>query len=83
MGLFDGRVAIITGSGQGIGFELAKWMANEGCKIVTNNRKPKLRQVPSTGLGQKYLRGQYKDVAGKDVTILPTEQDYTVKIPLI
>ena len=40
MGLFDGRVAIITGSGQGIGFELAKWMANEGCKIVTNNRKP-------------------------------------------
>ena len=40
MGYFDGRVAIITGSGQGIGFELAKWMAKEGCKVVTNNRKP-------------------------------------------
>lgn len=37
--LFEGRVAIITGSGQGIGKELALYMASEGCKIVTNNRK--------------------------------------------
>ena len=50
---------------------------------VSNNRKPKLRQAPSAGLGQKYLRGQYKDVAGKDVTILATDSDYTVEIPLI
>ena len=50
---------------------------------VSNNRKPKLRQAPSTGLGQKYLRGQYKDVAGKEVTILSTDSDYTVEIPLI
>jgi len=38
-GLFEGRVAIITGSGQGIGKDLAKYMAAEGCKVVTNNRK--------------------------------------------
>ena len=38
MGIFDGRVAVITGSGQGIGKALAKYMASEGCKIVTNNR---------------------------------------------
>lgn len=38
--LFEGRVAIITGSGQGIGKDLAMYMASEGCKIVTNNRKP-------------------------------------------
>jgi hypothetical protein len=50
---------------------------------VSNNRKPKLRHAPSTGLGQKYLRGQYKDVAGKEVTILSTDSDYTVEIPLI
>jgi len=37
--LFKGRVAIITGSGQGIGKDLAIWLASEGCKVVTNNRK--------------------------------------------
>jgi len=37
--LFEGRVAIITGSGQGIGHDLAVFMASEGCKVVTNNRK--------------------------------------------
>jgi len=40
MGLLDGKVAVITGSGQGVGFEIAKAMAKEGAKIVTNNRKP-------------------------------------------
>ena len=36
---FEGKVAIITGSGQGIGHDLAVYMASEGCKIITNNRK--------------------------------------------
>ena len=51
--------------------------------VVSNNRKPKIRQESSTGLGQKYLRGQYRDVAGKEVTIESTDGEYTVKIPLI
>ena len=38
--LLEGKVAIITGSGQGVGFEIAKAMAKEGAKIITNNRKP-------------------------------------------
>ncbi len=37
--LLKGRVAIITGSGQGIGKDLAVWMAAQGCKVITNNRK--------------------------------------------
>jgi len=40
MGILDGKVAIVTGSGQGVGFEIAKGLAAEGCKVITNNRKP-------------------------------------------
>jgi 3-oxoacyl-[acyl-carrier protein] reductase len=34
------RVAVITGSGQGIGKAIAVEMAKEGAKVVTNNRSP-------------------------------------------
>ncbi|MGD9210436.1 MAG: SDR family NAD(P)-dependent oxidoreductase, partial [Desulfobacteraceae bacterium] len=35
-----GKVAVVTGSGQGIGRSIAIGMAAEGAKVVTNNRKP-------------------------------------------
>lgn len=37
MGALDGRVAIITGAGRGIGREHALMMASEGAKIVVND----------------------------------------------
>lgn len=36
-GLLEGKVAIITGSGRGIGREEALLMAQQGCKIVVND----------------------------------------------
>lgn len=41
----EGKVAIVTGSGQGIGRAIAKALAAEGCKVVTNNRKPCTKNV--------------------------------------
>lgn len=36
----EGKVAVVTGSGQGIGKAIAIQLAREGAKVVTNNRKP-------------------------------------------
>ncbi len=38
--LLEGKVAIVTGSGQGVGRALAMKYAAEGAMVVTNNRKP-------------------------------------------
>src|SRR5258706_2006842 len=37
MGMLDGRVALCTGSGRGVGGEVAKLMAKNGAKIVVND----------------------------------------------
>lgn len=37
MGRLDGRIAVVTGSGRGIGAECAKLMASEGAKVVIND----------------------------------------------
>jgi 3-oxoacyl-[acyl-carrier protein] reductase len=39
-GRLQDRVAVVTGSGQGIGGAIAIAMAEEGARVVTNNRKP-------------------------------------------
>lgn len=39
-GVLEGRVAIVTGSGQGIGRDIAVCLASHGARVVTNNRKP-------------------------------------------
>ncbi len=51
--------------------------------VVSNTLNPKISSGPSTGLGLKYLREQYQDVAGKTPVVRMGENEYTVVIPLI
>ena len=37
MGALEGRVAIVTGSGRGLGREHALFLASEGAKVVVND----------------------------------------------
>jgi sensor histidine kinase YesM len=50
---------------------------------VTNNIIPKVTQVTSTGLGQKYIRQQYLNLCGKEIVISQNETEYKVILPLI
>ena len=64
-----GKVARVTGSGQGVGRGIAMFLAKEGAKVVTNNRKPmRAEDVPAELSEQEKkqwlsLRGDARTVA--------------------
>ena len=50
---------------------------------VENPLIPKLSHGPSTGLGQKYIRRQVKDLSGSDLRVETSGGKYSVSMPLI
>ena len=50
---------------------------------VSNTLIPKNSLAPSTGMGLKYIREQYRDLVNKEVEIIETDKEYIVRLPLI
>lgn len=50
---------------------------------VSNPLIPKVTKSSSIGIGQKYLRQQYMDLADKHIRIEKTEDKYSVTLPLL
>src|SRR5881275_755475 len=67
MGALDGRVAIITGSGRGIGREHALLFASEGAKVVVNDLGGAIDgSGDDRGVAQK-VADEIKDLGGEAV----------------
>lgn len=58
--------------------------STDGSSItISNNRIPKLTPVRSTGIGLQYIRNQYRDIAGAEITVIETADTFSVTIPII
>ncbi len=51
----DGRLAVITGSSQGIGFAIAEGLAEAGARVVLNGRDTSRLSAAARALGDQAL----------------------------
>lgn len=58
--------------------------STDGSSItLSNNRIPKVTPVRSTGIGLQYIRNQYRDIAGAEITVIETADTFSVTIPIL
>ena len=63
-----GKVALVTGAGQGIGAAIAARLASEGCVIAVNSLHPEKAEATATRLRENQVRAEAfpADVADRD-----------------
>ena len=52
-------------------------------KIAVENNLQLRLNAQSTGVGLKNINKQYEDIAGKKIDVLPSENTFLVKLPLM
>lgn len=57
--------------------------AEGSCLSVSNPVRPKCSPVQTIGVGLRFIRQQYRDIAGKDIIVSSRNGEFTVKLPLI
>ncbi|MFC1903148.1 SDR family NAD(P)-dependent oxidoreductase [Chloroflexota bacterium] len=72
------RVAVVTGSGQGIGKAIAIALAQEGAKVVTNNRRP-----GTSGGDAETAAKEIRGMGGQAVPFFGSVSDFDVAHKLI
>lgn len=53
---FEGQVAIVTGAGQGIGFEICRQLAKQGASVLLNDMDETLAREAAARIHEKYNR---------------------------
>ena len=72
------RVAVVTGSGQGIGKAIAIAMAKEGARVMTNNRR-----AGTEGGDAETAAKEIRDMGGQAVAFFGSVSDFAVAEKLI
>ncbi|HCP59983.1 MAG TPA: hypothetical protein DIT43_00120, partial [Dehalococcoidia bacterium] len=73
-----GRVAVITGSGQGIGKAIAVALAQEGAGVVTNNRRP-----GTSGGDAETAAREIRDAGGRAVAFFGSVSEFDTAQKLV
>jgi 3-oxoacyl-[acyl-carrier protein] reductase len=64
----DGKVALVTGSSRGIGWQIAATLAKEGCRVIVNGRDREQTVAAASDMNASAIDGDVSTAAGaKDV----------------